>query len=130
MSTETRADIAELVRERDALNAQIDAATKSRDEAYADELAALQGTVAYFADEFGLDVAESERKNVRVFMLGGWLSIQFGYPGAEGRSPFLLIQTTGGITADWRYQLPPLAAFTGYLRGLVEYDRETTGEQS
>jgi hypothetical protein len=115
-------DLADLIRQRDALSAQIDAATKTRDEAYADGLDALQEVVDRFAGESGLEVTTGVRKNVQMLTLGGWLAIQFGYP-REGYSAHLVIQTAGGITAEWRDELPPATAFAGYLRGLVEYDR-------
>jgi hypothetical protein len=126
--TETGVDITDLIRQRDALNRQISAATESGNEAYADQLDVLQQAMEGFAERRNLPVTASGRKNVQMFTIEGWLSIQFGYPH-DGCSPFLSIRTTGGIIADWRDKLPPLAAFAGYLEGLVEYDRDTTGER-
>jgi hypothetical protein len=121
----TAADIAALTRQRDDLSRQIDAATRTRDEAYAEQLGQLQEAMEGFADRFDLPTAGGERKNVVKFTLDGWLDIEFGYPG-NGYTGFLIIHTQGGISAAWHGELPPLAAFTGYLTGLVEHDRATT----
>ena len=114
-------DLEALIRQRDALSAQIAAASSDEAEADTCALDVLSEEALKVAAEYGLPVAEGERKNVQTVTIDRWLTVSLGYPRGEYRAT-LAVSTNGGIDARWDGKLPPPVAFAGYLRGLIKFD--------
>jgi len=114
-------DLEALICQRDALSAQIAAASSDEAEADTDALDALREEALQVAAEYELAVAEGERKNVQTVTLDRWLTVSLGYPRGEYRTS-LVVSTLGHIDAEWSSKLPPPVAFVGYLRGLIKFD--------
>lgn len=90
-------DLTDMIRQRDQLDRQIQAAQEQADSAYTDALDSIREAVTGWAQAHGHSLGLDERKNVETLIVGDLVCVAFGYP----RTGTLDFKYSGSLAVTW-----------------------------
>lgn len=112
-------DLPDLMTQRAELDRQIRAAQQDEADSFNEDLDALYGALTTCLQDTGLPFYERERKVTVIISIDERVSVEFGYQRGECRGHLAVTYSERG-RAEFRESLPPAAAFTGFIRGLLD----------
>jgi hypothetical protein len=124
-------DLSDMIRQRDQLDRQIQAAQEQADSAYTAALDRIREAVTSWAQAHGHSLGLDERKNVETLIVGDLVSVAFGYPRTGSLdfkySGSLAVTWGTGSRAEFQGPLPPPAGIVALVQSLFGTAAETTG---